>query len=157
MTSAEFSAQMERLSSRWKSVYSEELVKLIWREVGHISGNLFRQVADHLIGECRQPPLLPEIRDAIASRREREWQATKQSSPNYSWNGFAACRQCGDMGVILCRHDTRLGFWAFRCSCERGISDPRQAIPALTSTHESDGFTYFDPRTYRFGAEVVNE
>lgn len=71
MTQSEFDTQMGRLADAYPKAYSQERVKLVWREVGTLPAAAWTRVVDTLIGECRMPPLLPEIRDAVARARER--------------------------------------------------------------------------------------
>lgn len=72
MTPQEFQTQMNRMIETWgKPAYSTERCTLIWQEVGQFSVTWWKQAVDRLIGECRQAPLLPEIRKVAAEEREK--------------------------------------------------------------------------------------
>jgi hypothetical protein len=74
VTEQEFQTQMNRLAEAFgKQAYSTERVRLIWREVSALSAQWWAGVVDQLIGNCRQAPLLPEIREACSQERERLW------------------------------------------------------------------------------------
>jgi hypothetical protein len=102
MTSADFDTQMRRLSSRWPQTYVPELQKLIWREVAALDPTTWTGVADRLLGECRQPPLLPEIRECVAKERERTWTYQKRQHAQDA-RDFAAGTYHTDEVKEICR------------------------------------------------------
>lgn len=82
MNFAEFSVQMDRLVNQFgKNAYSEERVKLIWRDINHMSAFWFQLFVDRAIGEMATAPLLPAIREAVARERERIARAERELEP----------------------------------------------------------------------------
>jgi hypothetical protein len=68
----EFDQQVNRLKDCFGDRnYSDERMKVIWKEVGTLSSYWLSSVIDQFIGECRQAPLMPEFREQIAKERER--------------------------------------------------------------------------------------
>jgi hypothetical protein len=126
----EFNSQMQRLITNFgRTAYSQERSTLIWRETQAIEGPLFERIVDRLIGECRQAPLLPEIRDAVGREKSRLWEREKTSHHAQSAQviPLVRCRMCEDTGVIraLAKGES-FGFYAFKCCCEKAKSDPRR-------------------------------
>jgi hypothetical protein len=74
---------MDRLAETFGAHhYSPERTKIIWREVGSLSGEWLQRVMDKFIGEFRQPPLIQEFRNEIAIERERVHQTEKKQHQN---------------------------------------------------------------------------
>lgn len=81
MTWEFFESEMKRMSENFgKAGYSNERVKLIWREVKDLDDNWFSRLVDSFIGDCRQAPLVPEFRNAASEERERAWKREKEKS-----------------------------------------------------------------------------
>jgi hypothetical protein len=137
---AEFETEMARLIEQWKGSYSEARQELIAQAVKHMPADWWKRTVDQLLGECRQAPLLPEIRGLIALERERNKVVA-------IWDGkpISSCEFCVGNGVYLCTHKTEPGFWAFRCHCEAGNRDPRKQVPQFKQDHAKE-YVYFDAR-----------
>jgi hypothetical protein len=89
MTHEVFSNHMNRLCTQFgKTAYSTERAALIWREVQHLDGAWWGKTVDRLLGECRQPPLLPEIREFISREREKTWMGEKKQGAEDAQNFF---------------------------------------------------------------------
>lgn len=72
MTRAEYQTQLNRLAATFgPAAYQGERMELIWQEVGTLPVEAFKRIVNTLIGECRNAPLLPEIRKEAAIERER--------------------------------------------------------------------------------------
>lgn len=79
MTEPEFQTHMNRLVVQFgKGAYSQERVTLFWRELQSLSGEWWGRTVDSFLGECRQAPLMPEVREAASRERERIRQIQKQ-------------------------------------------------------------------------------
>jgi hypothetical protein len=75
----EFTRQMERLIANYgKTAYSDERIKLIWKEVNELDARRFETVVDRFIGEFRQPPLMHEFREELSHYREKNWHLEKE-------------------------------------------------------------------------------
>lgn len=80
MEQAEFQTQVKRLQNQFgQTAYSTERCKVVWEEVKNLSAAQFARIVDRCLGEFRQPPLLPELREMISKERERAAQARKQT------------------------------------------------------------------------------
>lgn len=77
MTESFFQMQLRRLTTNWPNTYNSERSALLWREVKDFSDEWFARLVDRFIGELRQPPLMPEFREAISAERERNWSREK--------------------------------------------------------------------------------
>lgn len=78
MTAQEFQRQIGRLVETYgKEAYATERCKLIWREVRDFDAAWWEQTVDHFIGDCRFPPLMPEIREKASFERERIYRTEK--------------------------------------------------------------------------------
>jgi hypothetical protein len=79
MNIQEFDLQVNRLKDCFGDrSYSDERVKVIWKEVKDLNGKWFSRVVDRFIGEERQAPLMPQFREEIAIERERLWKIEKE-------------------------------------------------------------------------------
>ena len=79
MTPQHFQTQIERLRNQFgKQTYSQERATLLWSEVRDLPDDWFTFVVNRFIGECRQPPLLPEFREEVTKERERIWKTEKE-------------------------------------------------------------------------------
>jgi len=99
MTWAEFSEQMARLVAQFgKTSYSDERLKLLYRELRGTNPRVWERVVDILLGEARYAPMLPDIREHLSRERERLhaiekaqhsqdaqgfWQAVSQDEAGY--------------------------------------------------------------------------
>lgn len=145
MNHQEFSIQMDRLKDVYTDrPYSNERVKLIWREVSRLSGEAFSRIVDNLISSQRQPPMLTEIRDQIALERERTSSEPKAVAMN--WEASYNCDFCRDLGIFVCTQGESLNFYAFRCHCEKGSQHQGKHIPHYKSGHREQGYQWFDVR-----------
>ena len=144
MTEHEFQSGMSRLMGQWGNAYGPDRVKLIARELRGLNASTWERLVDRLLGECRQPPLLPEIRDALA--RERERTATEPRPLTLVWSVTASCEYCWDLGVYLCSKKDAGGKWAFRCHCHKGLNHPSVNIPFYTAEKRDEGFVWVNPR-----------
>lgn len=80
MTEVEFQRQISRLMDTFgANHYKPERVKLIWREVSQLSPYAFAKVIDRSILECRQAPLMQDMREEIARQREMAWSNEKKT------------------------------------------------------------------------------
>ena len=145
MNPQRFANQINRLAKQFSSAFSEERVKLIWREVGQLSDEWFETLVDRFIGDLRQAPLLPDFREAASIERDRLWEIEKKTQKEHSveLSPTFRCSYCKDRGVYVCIHNRERALYAFRCHCERGMSDPRVAIPQYKPAHLPD-FTWVD-------------
>ncbi len=142
MTYDQYFEQMNRLVSQFgKGAYSTERSAVIWREVQHQSPEWWERTVNKFLGECRQAPLLPEIREALSRDRERGQSNVVPIGSAWTAPYVAKCDFCFDIGVYICRSKLRPGDWAFRCHCSKGTSDPRKAIPQFKQGH-ADEFYY---------------
>jgi len=115
MKAAEFETQIQRLVSTYgKAQYSEERVKIIWREVQSLSEADFSNIIEKMISECRQAPLIQEIKDYSAQAKIVQF--NKKS--NHTLSGQGGCSTCKGTGTVLVRRLDDLTPWAFRCDCE---------------------------------------
>ena len=72
MTFAEFKMHLQKLTNQFGAhVYSEDRVRLIFREVSFLPVSSWEKIVDKFLAESRIAPLLPEIREAIAIQREK--------------------------------------------------------------------------------------
>jgi hypothetical protein len=122
----EFRKELERLISTYgKAYYSDERVKLIWKEVGMLPASSFESIVEHLISESRQAPLIPEIRERAARAREFLWKEQKAEQSNVIEFNSMLCIQCGGIGVVLARRKESLNNgYAFKCNCANGSRYP---------------------------------
>lgn len=81
MNRNEFEREMARLVNTFgKTHYNIERTTLIWEAVRPYSVAWWARAVDEFIGSFRSPPLLPEIRDAVARERERQWGEQKKEN-----------------------------------------------------------------------------
>lgn len=90
-----FVSQMERLKQQFKQAYSEERMKILWREVQDITDLAFERMVDRFLGECRVPPLVPEFREQVAKDRETAWSYEKRQHTEHA----------EDLMQVLTSHD----------------------------------------------------
>jgi hypothetical protein len=122
VTKEEFQREMDRLASNFRNAYSPARQELIAKEVKDLSAPWWKRTVDRFIGEFRQAPLLPEIREAIAGERERLWDLQKKVPLNQIWEGtkIVNCGRCFDTGHVLARRIGEKTPFAFICDCEFG-------------------------------------
>jgi hypothetical protein len=142
MTPQEFQAPMDRLISQFgKSAYSPARIELIAAEVKHMPGSWWKRTVDRFLGEFRQAPLMPEVREAIAKERERGWDAQKVIPLN-AWQEprNARCGYCRDLGYLLAFDKSAevKAPYAFKCNCEIG----RRSRHAFPEWEQSDQFKW---------------
>lgn len=126
MTQQEFQSEMARLVEQFKGSYSQARTELIWREVRDQSPGWWKKAVDTLLGDCRQAPLLPEVRTLVGVEREKRHQGQNRAQ---SWQAptNAVCRTCSDTGVIRALHKgLGMGPYAFKCNCQAGRRDGRK-------------------------------
>jgi hypothetical protein len=137
----EFNTEMLRLSAQFsKASYSKERVELIAREVQSMSAYWWKRTVDRLLGECRQAPLLPEIRVLVAEERSREWERRKkQAELNPQVSNRTFCSRCDSTGVVRAKlkSEPTAGPFAFLCSCDNGERDSRR-FPTWSSAEQDD-------------------
>lgn len=103
MTEQEFQRDMGRLIEQFgKPVYSQARVALIWREVRDMTSFWWERTVDRLIGECRQAPLVPEVREEVSRERERNWAGEKAKNRNESLAAMKALFD-GQMIESICK------------------------------------------------------
>lgn len=101
MTSHEFNTQINRLKDCFTDrSYSDERMKVIWREVQDLDGKWFAKVVDRFIGECRQAPLMTEFREEIAKERERLWELQKKHNAKDAKDFMSGIYQPDDIKTI---------------------------------------------------------
>lgn len=145
MTPPEFQRQLARLNEVFSNTYKTDRAQLIWREVSAFSEESFATVVDRLIGGCRQAPMLPEFREAVAAERERLWQVQKHTKKDEPWALNYRCDYCRDRGVYLCTvRGDRSRPYAFRCHCSVSENDQRRAIPQFKQVHKDEGYWFYD-------------
>lgn len=94
MTEQEFQTQMVRLSNCYgKAAYNNERSALIWKEVRDFPAHVFRTMVDNFIGNLRQAPLLPEVREAISRYRESSWAIEKNMHKQESQAAFTTLEE----------------------------------------------------------------
>jgi hypothetical protein len=85
----QFKNQINRLAETFgANVYKPERIKMIWNDVKDLSPEWFARVVDELIGSSRQPPLVPEFREAVSRERERLWAIEKKQHANEATKFF---------------------------------------------------------------------
>lgn len=149
MNQAEFQTQVNRLSNTFgKTHFGSERLMLLWKRVQSFSSAWFQRTIDDLISTHRQPPLPNDFETAISMERERLWKEQKGETLYEIQAGYS-CTTCKDTGVYVCHHPARGGMWGFRCPCQKGDADPRQAIPQYKQSHQDEGFFWLDMPTYK--------
>lgn len=139
-----FQTQIGRLGARWPKAHPTEFIALLWREVKDLSDEWLVRTVDELIGSCRQAPLMPDFRQYSSTEKERMWARQKHQPMDAAFDKYMPCDYCRGHGTYVCvRRDKVDGFYAFRCHCEKGMSDPRKLIPQLISDHAKE-FVYYD-------------
>lgn len=80
MTNATFATQVDRLRERFgRQTYSQEFVKLLWREFEQLPDPWLIKTVDRFIGDSRHAPLMPEFREQAAVWREQNAVRDKQA------------------------------------------------------------------------------
>lgn len=101
MNQSNFTRQMDRLCETFGATkYKSERIALIWKEIKDLSDEWFRGVIDKFIGECSQPPLLPEFREEIAKERERLYRIQKKKQSQEAKEFFRSSYQPDDLSTI---------------------------------------------------------
>lgn len=80
MTATEFDTQFNRLTERWKTAYSNEFKKILWHEFQYLPNHAMERIITRLIGDCRQPPMMPEFRDYRSMERDKSWVEEKKQN-----------------------------------------------------------------------------
>lgn len=122
MTLDEFNQQLSRLAGQWKSAYSTERARLIYKTVQSLTVHEFSFVVDRFLGYRKEAPLVPEFAEECAKIAERKWSAQKNQHGNVVWlNTRARCNKCSDLGMLRAIHkELGPGPYAFRCDCPAG-------------------------------------
>lgn len=145
MDSHDFMTQIKRLKDTYGDrLYTSERIESLWKLLKDWEVYWLANAITHFIDTERQAPLIPEFKGAIKFEQERHAEKTRMQlqqleddlSPNEN-----ACIYCGDSGVLMCIHEKKTGFWAFKCDCSFGKSDPR-SFPVLKTGHLEQGFQY---------------
>jgi len=94
MNHGEFSMQMSRLVANFGDRnYSDERIKLFWREAEPLDITMWKRIVEKFIAECRYAPLLPELREAISVEREYQHEVNKrkyrQEAEEFMWGKLA--------------------------------------------------------------------
>lgn len=85
MTLQEFVPGMERLRTVYgEKLYPEERIKAFFDELRGIDPKLWASVVDRLVKEESRPPMMKEIRMAIAAEKERHREVEKIQIRNES-------------------------------------------------------------------------
>ena len=148
MTDQEFTSQMNRLAETYsKGAFSNERVKLIWAAVKDLPSAWLAKTVSEMISSLRQAPMPPDFVEAARAERARTWEKQKHSEPGRPWDQPHNCTYCFDTGVFLACNLTRVGTYAFRCACSRGLNDARTQIPFCIQSHHDDGFRFYDIRS----------
>jgi ribosomal protein S27E len=109
MTPQFFEQAMKRMVDNFgKAAYSQERVQLIWREVKDLDSGWFTRTIDSFIGDCRQAPLLPEFRNAVASERERLWRIEKSKDTREAESFMSSSFPKDDLRNIVQQIITRM-------------------------------------------------
>jgi hypothetical protein len=149
VTEAEFQKQMNRLAETFGAAsYKGDRVTMLWRRVKDFSSHWLERTVDGFVLGSRQAPLPADFEEAISLERERVWKA-KKSDGLHEVRASYSCGVCKDTGVYVCSHPHKGGMWGFRCHCERGIADAREAIPFYTETHQQEGYVFREMPVYR--------
>lgn len=96
MTQEQFAQQMARLSQQWKSAYSTERARLIYRTVQALTVQEFSFIVDRFLGYRKEAPLVPEFADECAKLAERKWQAQKHVDAEQAANFMRENDTLGD-------------------------------------------------------------
>lgn len=70
MTFEIFKTQVKRLNARFKGVYDEEFLKLLWSHVRDIPNTSFVNITNHMIGQFH-PDWPPKLSDFIEQAMEQ--------------------------------------------------------------------------------------
>lgn len=140
----QFDIQMARLIGVYGDrAYGGERIKILFEMLRDWEPWWFEHQVTHFIINSRTAPLVADFREAMDQERARlaaltqlEKLQAEDLPPNPN-----ACIYCGDSGVLMCIHEKKTGFWAFKCDCSFGKSDPR-SFPVLKTGHLEQGFQY---------------
>lgn len=144
----EFESQIERLKNTFGDrPFADERIKLILTAVKGMSGEWFRYLTDAMIisRSTSNAPLPKDFAEAVSDELQ-QYREEKRKDSVTAWEDLNyKCDYCRDTGVYLCTSNAQAGLWAFRCHCEKGLSDPRKQIPYYKSTHGAE-FTYYEAK-----------
>lgn len=94
MTQFEFTHNFTRLINTFGArAFPEERTKLIWKQICDMDTAWFSKLCDRIIGDMRQPPMVPDFREAAYKERQsrfnkevdnttREWTTEHQGLTN---------------------------------------------------------------------------
>lgn len=72
MTQFDFARHFDRLIQTFGArAFPEERNKLIWQQLCDMDDDWFGRLVDKMIGDLRQPPMLPDFRDSANRERKR--------------------------------------------------------------------------------------
>ncbi len=79
MTRNDFQCQINRLKICYgEKYYNEEVIKLLWREVGTLDYKWFESLVDEMIASSKFAPTVSDFREQVLLTREKQWAAAKQ-------------------------------------------------------------------------------
>ena len=146
MIEQKFASQINRLVETFgKAPYGNERVKLVWMGIRDLPDDWFERTVTEMISSQRQAPLVPDFIEAARTERFKAHEQIKKTHTNPLGDAIR-CTYCKDTGCFVCVKPGAedLGYWAFRCACQRGQNDPRTQIPFFTSNHQNEGYVFFD-------------
>lgn len=148
MTFEQFQLQMDRLGQTFgANHYKPDRTMIIWKEFRDLPEGWMRATVDRFIGEMRQAPLLAEFRTALVMDRDRGRAPGGVALKPEVDPSRIKCFFCGDNGVYIALHCETRDPFAFRCHCDRGLADPRVAIPHFKLPHRGV-YEWVNPGTF---------
>lgn len=105
MTTSEFDEQVKRLRAVFgDKAYPDERVVTFWDAVRDMEGYWFKKRVTDWVGSAK-PPMLPEIREAVALERERLWSLKKSQHSAEASESFRLYEsgECGEIAQAIAR------------------------------------------------------
>jgi len=82
MLRQDFESEVKRMIDRWgdagKRHFNLQFNQVVWREFQYVELALFKDAVNFAVGEYRHPPVLSQLRSAIAAVRNEYYAKTKQ-------------------------------------------------------------------------------
>jgi hypothetical protein len=147
MQEREFATQMNRLIATFgEKTYGSERVNMIYREVYDLDPRWFESVVSHMIGSMRQPPLIPDFRDAAKRERARQFENRKtleSINPKVTNLDPPRCYDCADEGYLSADQKGSHHRRDFVCHCPAGDGKPgTRWSHSLAQHYEIDPLRY---------------
>lgn len=113
----EFQGQMKRLEETFTvRAFPANRVELIWKQVSDMDIAWFTHLCDRMVGDMRQPPLVPDFREAAYKERQarfgREVDSASRSWDTGEFNGLQAYLR--SVGAINLKNAVEQERWRIR-------------------------------------------